>query len=176
MIFRLDLSVSYHIHWSRIIFRTLPTKEPVSAPSKKPGWRLKASKDSKAKKKDDSLLKLKKKLSYDRKEEPVPSSPQISEPAPPQALPRVIIRNDLNRTVSQDFYGCESAVKSGNRGAPQPPISASFNPNQNRNLAQQDLLTGSLDHYKEETHRPFIILSQVWGCLFQFIMKLIPTS
>ena len=156
MVFHIEIDILLNY-----VFRTLPSKEPVSAPAKKPRWKLKASKDSKTKKQlDDSLLKLKKKLSYDKKDDADGTIMANSEPTTSQQLPRIILRSDLGRDISQDTHGNDNQNLS-KVGTNPVPISASFNPGQSRDVHKQDLLTGSLDYFKDDVHKPFIILSQV---------------
>ena len=137
----------------------MQSKEPVSAPQKKQRWKLKASKDNKEKKQqDDSLVKLKKKLSFDKREDTDGGQKSGSEHTTPQQSPRIILRSNVIRETS---LGPDNQNPGNDRDTVPISISASFNPNENRDLPRQDLLTGSLDYFKEKSNKPFIILSQV---------------
>ena len=139
--------------------RTVPNKEAVSAPPKKQRWKLKVPKDSKPKKQpDETFLKLKKKLSFDKKEETDGFQKNTSEPTTPQQSPRIVLRSNMPR---EGTHGPDAHSQATVNDVSPVSMSVSFNPNENRDLQKEDLLSSSLDYFKEKNNKPFIILSQV---------------
>ena len=140
-------------------YRTVPSKEPVSAPPKKQRWKLKVPKDSKPKKQqDDTFLKLRKKLSFDKKEETDGFQKNSSEPTTPQQSPRVVLRSNISQEVT---LGTDAQNQTIVNDVSPVSISASFNPKESKDLQKQDFLSSSLDYFKDKNNKPFIILSQV---------------
>lgn len=138
---------------------------------------MKGSKDSKSKKPQEEvkegLFKKKKIWSFDKKEEEEVVKPK-TENHTPQASPKIVIKNDLNRENSEESSPMKSENQNSNKGASKEPaavtISSSLNISATKDFTVHDnLLTGSLDHFTDEMRKPFIILSQVGN--FIWILK-----
>lgn len=119
------------------------------------------------------MFKKKKIWSFDKKEEEEVVKPK-TENLTPQASPKIVIKNDLNRENSEESSPMKSENQNSNRGASKEPaavtISSSLNISATKDFTVHDnLLTGSLDHFTDEMRKPFIILSQVGN--FFWILK-----
>ena len=113
----------------------------------------------------EGFLKKKKKWSFDKKEEEDVVKPK-TESLTPQASPKIVIKNYLNKENSQDSSPMKSESQNSSKGvskeAASAAISSSLNISATKDSTVHDnLLTGSLDHFTDETRKPFIILSQV---------------
>ena len=137
--------------------RTLGTKPNTTPPVKKSRWKLKAGKDSKSAKKqaEESLVKKKKKLSFDKEngeQELINFKPESTV----TASPKRIIKNDLSdadsASMSSPFHEGFEEHKAPSRNSFTASICAP---------SSDQLLTSSLDHFTDEVRKPFILLSQV---------------
>ena len=141
----------------------MATKEPASAPAKKHRWKLKGIKDAKAKKQqEEQVLTIKKKLFYEKKEEgelsiKVTKAEGVSQ----HQSPRIVLKNNLSKKDS-----CEgsSLVLESKKSFDTSSfaVSASYNPSKAKaQTFEESIIPGSYDHFKAESQKPFIILSQV---------------
>eukprot|EP00795_Rhopilema_esculentum_P012522 gene12522-3207_t len=142
--------------------KTLATKEPASAPTKKHRWKLKGIKDAKAKKQqEEQVLMIKKKLSFDKKEEgelsiKVTKAEGVSQ----HQSPRIVLKNNLSKEGSREG---SSLVLESKKGLDTSPfaVSASYNPSKAKTKTfEEGIIPGSYDHFKADSQKPFIILSQ----------------
>ena len=113
----------------------------------------------------EGFLKKKKKWSFDKKEEEEVVKPK-TEILTPQASPKIVIKNDLNKENLQESSPVKSENQNSSKGtskqAAPVAISSSLNISATKDSTVHDnLLTGSLDHFTDEMRKPFIILSQV---------------